>query len=57
MIPRRVTMKIKISIPRRELAKPRGKETLVIEGEAKPLPDEARLIAEAIQKILSKEGI
>lgn len=46
-------MKVNISIPRRELAKATGKSTKVIKGEEHSL---ARLIAEAIHKILLKEG-
>ena len=49
-------MKVNISIPRRELAKAIGKSNKVIKEEEHPLPDEARLIAEAIHKILLKEG-
>ena len=49
-------MKVNISIPRRELAKATGKSNKVIKEEEHPLPDEARLIAEAIHKILLKEG-
>lgn len=51
-------MKIDLSITRRELSEEAyGDAAKVVKGEAKPLPDEARLIAEVIYKIfISKEG-
>lgn len=52
-------IKVNLKINRRELAdKTYGNATTVVTGEAKPLPDEARLIAELINKFLIKqEGI
>lgn len=50
------TITVKISVTRRELADAaHGKTKIEITGEALPLPEEARLIAEAINKILLKE--
>ena len=49
---------VKISVTRHELADAaHGKTKIKITGEALPLPEEARLIAEAINKILLKEDI
>lgn len=50
------TITVKISVTRHELADAaHGKTKIEITGEALPLPEEARLIAEAINKILLKE--
>jgi len=51
-------MKLTLTISRRDLAKKNytGAPKQVISGEASPLPDEARLIAEVIKNILLKEG-
>ena len=47
---------MKISVTRHELADAaHGKTKIEITGEALPLPEEARLIVEAINKILLKE--
>lgn len=54
------TITVKISVTRRELADAAHGKTKIkikITGEALPLPEEARLIAEAINKILLKEDI
>ena len=50
------TITVKISVTRRELADA-AHDKIKITGEALPLPEEARLIAEAINKILLKEDI